>query len=78
MLQIERNVAGTCILSTYNEWNCLHSYKIKSYKLIGLDKKIKIGVYKNYSSVTLHHIKGKIVHMSLEPFIYTLDIGDSL
>lgn len=38
MLQIERNVAGTCILSTYNEWNCLHSYKIKSYKLIGLDK----------------------------------------
>lgn len=60
----------------YNEWNFLHSYKIKSYKSISLDKK-KMGIYKNYLSVTLHHIKSKIVYVIGTFYLYQ-DIGDSL
>lgn len=36
-----------------------------------------MGVYKNYSSVTLHHIKSKIVYVIGTFYLYQ-DIGDSL
>lgn len=39
MVHIEKNVIGSLSTYMYNEWNFLHSYKIKSYKLISLDKK---------------------------------------
>lgn len=76
MVHIEKNVIGSLSTYMYNEWNFLHSYKINSYKLISLDKK-KMGIYKNYLSVTIHHIKSKIVYVIGTFYLYQ-DIGDSL
>lgn len=38
-----------------------------------------MGIYKNYLSVTLHHIKSKIVYVIGTFYLYMYqDIGDSL
>lgn len=53
---------GLLLIYMYNEWNFLYLYKIKSYKLISLDKK-KMGIYKNYLLVIFYYIKSKIVYV---------------
>lgn len=62
MVYIEKNVIGLLLIYMYNEWNFLYLYKIKSYKLISLDKK-KMGIYKNYLLVIFYYIKSKIVYV---------------